>query len=277
MRHRSAYDEHRIPFAARALRLRFVHSNAPQAVAEYERLVRIFSEVFPMNLDESDNPDVVISLGGDGFLLSTLRAFPTVPVYGINCGHVGFLTNEKRDELRAMRLLREVHNANRVMLPLLQVSVNGTPPVFAFNEVVVARSSTQAAHLSVEVNGETVVPFLCGDGILVATPCGSTAYNLSAGGYILPLSSDLLALTPICPYRPRHLPCALLDGKDLVKINNLDPESKRPLRVSYDDMTFPEPVTSIDLRRSDRVGILLLDNDSEHRIFMERFSVGEKD
>lgn len=266
------YEKHDIPQHARGLQLYFAQSGAPRATAAYELLRSAFVETFPNNLAESsEKADIVVSLGGDGFLLETIRAHPQVPVYGINCGHVGFLSNKYRERERMLRLLREVDNAHPVKLPFLQVTCDGGPGFLALNEVVVSRSTMQAANMSVTINGQPAVPFLAGDGLLVSTPAGSTAYNLSAGGSILPLEAQLLALTPICPFRPRRMESVLLDIKDVVLIQSLGAEEKRPVRVAYDGVEIPRNATKIEVRLSDSFGTLLLDDASKHRIFMERF------
>jgi len=268
----SPYDYYGIPSAARELRLHFVSSKAPLALETCASVVQLFHEWFPKNIaDTIEDADVVVSFGGDGFLLETLRTQHKLPVYGINCGHVGFLTNAHRKKGRLLRLLREVENAKRIQIPFLQVSVDGGEPCYALNEVVISRSTMQAANLSIAVNGRVVLPFMSGDGILVATPCGSTAYNLSAGGSILPLDVPLIALTPICPFRPRRMESALLNSSDVVSVTNLGPEEKRPVHVSYDNVQLPDSAVEIEVKVSDRRGVLLLDNSTQHRIFMERF------
>lgn len=266
------YDRHGIPAVARKLKLYFVCSKAPLAVETCTNIRDLFLRIFPDNLvDEVKDADVVVSLGGDGFLLEALRMQHELPVYGINCGHVGFLTNANRGEARMLRLLREVENAKRVRAPFLQVSVDGGAPYYALNEVVVSRGTMQAANLSISVNRQLVVPFMSGDGVLLSTPCGSTAYNLSAGGSILPLDAPLIALTPICPFRPRRMESALLNTNDVVNISNLGPIEKRPVHVSYDNVQLEDSAIEVEVKVSDRYGTLLLDRSTEHRIFMERF------
>lgn len=266
------YDFHGIPNAARKLKLYFISSKAPLAIETHGIIRNLFLQYYPDNLVNGfKDADVVVSLGGDGFLLEALRMEHDLPVYGINCGHVGFLTNAHRTEARMLRLLREVENAKRIRVPFLQVIVDGGEPCYALNEVVVSRSTMQAANLSVSVNGRAVLPFMAGDGILVSTPCGSTAYNLSAGGSILPLDVPLIALTPICPFRPRRMESALLSASDVVSISNLGPEEKRPVHVSYDNVQLEDSATDIEVKVSERYGTLLLDHSTEHRIFMERF------
>jgi len=267
------YEKHGIPEHARKLQLHFVQSGAPRAAVASERALSIFAETFPDNLAvTASKADVVISLGGDGFLLETIRAHPEVPVYGINCGHVGFLSNKYRGKEQMVRLLREVDNSCRVRLPFLQVTCDGGQRYLALNEVVVSRSTMQAANMSVTINGQLAVPFLAGDGLLVSTPAGSTAYNLSAGGSILPLEAQLLALTPICPFRPRRMESVLLDIKDTVLIKSLGGHEKRPVRTAYDGVEIPKNAINIEVRLSNSYGTLLLDDASKHRIFMERFA-----
>lgn len=266
------YEANDIPLSARDLRLHIVESGAPKATAACQLLRGLFEEFYPTNLAVSaEKADIIIALGGDGFLLEAIRKNPTVKVYGINCGHLGFLSNKYREKDRMMRLLREVDNAHEVKLPFLQVTVDGSEPHLALNEIVVSRATMQAANLSVCINGQMAIPFLAGDGVLLSTPAGSTAYNLSAGGSILPLEAQLLSLTPICPFRPRRMESVLLDIKDVVVIKSLGGSEKRPVHAAYDGVELPQNAKRIEIRTSDACGTVLLDTTSKHRIFMERF------
>ncbi|EGD79139.1 NAD+ kinase [Salpingoeca rosetta] len=179
--------------------------------------------------------DVVVALGGDGFLLSQLHghAMSGLPVFGMNRGTIGFLMNEYLEEMLMERLhaavCRTIHP-----LRLRTVDVHGqVTHSLAFNEVSVFRQTRQAAHVCVSIDGTVRINPLISDGILVATPAGSTAYNASAGGIMLPLDSGLLTLTPICAFRPRRLRGGVLHRHARVAIENLSP-AKRPISATAD-------------------------------------------
>ncbi|KQU55669.1 NAD kinase [Sphingomonas sp. Leaf339] len=224
-----------------------------------------------------DDADVVIALGGDGFMLQTLhrmlerRTSPT-PVFGMNLGTVGFLMNEWRRHGLEERLAR----ARPFQVTPLQMTATGidgrihTLP--AINEVSLLRETRQTAKLEVMVNGRVVLPELACDGILCATPAGSTAYNLSAHGPILPLGAGLLALTPISPFRPRRWNGAILRDQARISLKVLEP-AKRPVSAVADQREVRD-VAQVDICM-DRARELTLLFDPEHalddRITMEQF------
>jgi len=223
------------------------------------------------------DPDVVVALGGDGFMLQTLhtmleRRKPPVPVFGMNLGTVGFLMNEWRRHGLDERLRR----AKPFMVTPLMMTATGVDgrihTLSAINEVSLLRETRQTAKLEVTVNDRIVLPELACDGILVATPAGSTAYNLSAQGPILPLGSALIALTPISPFRPRRWRGAILPDKARIRIRVLD-SGKRPVSAVADQREIRE-VSSVDIC-IDRARELTLLFDPEHalddRITMEQF------
>ena len=172
-----------------------------------------------------EKADIAIALGGDGTMLETLhKIYDTgIPVYGMNCGSVGFLMNPYRPE----KLLDRLSNAHEVKIfPLVMKAIdeNGkTHDAIAFNEVSLLRQTRQAAKLEVSVDNIERIPELVCDGILLATPAGSTAYNLSAHGPIIPLSANVLALTPISAFRPRRWKGALLPSHSRIKIKVHNP------------------------------------------------------
>jgi NAD+ kinase len=228
-----------------------------------------------------EEADVVIALGGDGFMLHTLhrmlerRTAPgagPVPVFGMNLGTVGFLMNEWRRHGLQERLAR----ARPFQVTPLQMTATGidgricTLP--AINEVSLLRETRQTAKLEVRVNDRIVLPELACDGILCATPAGSTAYNLSAQGPILPLGSGMLALTPISPFRPRRWRGAILPDKARISITVLEP-AKRPVSAVADQREMRD-VARVDICM-DRARELTLLFDPEHalddRITMEQF------
>jgi NAD+ kinase len=220
----------------------------------------------------------VVALGGDGFLLQTLHEMLArgrlCPVFGMNRGTVGFLMNEWRIEG-----LRERVDRAKVFtvapLRMEAVTVSGEQFIHpAINEVSLLRETRQTANLEVSINGRVVLPELVCDGALVATPAGSTAYNLSAQGPILPLGSKLMALTPISPFRPRRWRGALVPDDLKIKIRVLDPV-KRPVSAVADQLEVRDVIeVEICIDRSQTLTLLF---DPEHaldeRISMEQFTV----
>ena len=224
-----------------------------------------------------DEADVVIALGGDGFLLQTLHGMleprrPAVPVFGMNLGTVGFLMNEWRPHGLDDRLERA--RAFQVTpLTATITAVDGRVHTLpAINEVSLLRETRQTARVEVTVNERIVLEDLACDGILVATPAGSTAYNLSAHGPILPLGSEMLALTPISAFRPRRWRGAILPDRARIRLRVLD-AGKRPVSAVADQREIRD-VAEVDIRM-DRARELTLLFDPEHalddRITMEQF------
>jgi NAD+ kinase len=224
-----------------------------------------------------DQADVVVALGGDGFMLQTLQRMlerrPPVPVFGMNLGTVGFLMNEWRIDALAERIAaaKPVHVAP---LSMTATTVKGeTFTSAAINEVSLLRETRQTAKIEVLINGRVAMPELACDGVLVATPAGSTAYNLSARGPILPLSAGMLALTPISPFRPRRWSGAILPDDTAIGFRVLDPEN-RPVSAVADQFEVRD-VALVEVRL-DRDRSLTLLFDPEHaldeRIAMEQFA-----
>ena len=207
----------------------FVASPTPEAQAALASLREQYHAVEP------EEADVVVALGGDGLMLRTLHRFMGTgkPVYGMNKGSVGFLMNEFRSEDLAARL----DGAHRsVVHPLLMEAedVEGTVRrAHAINEVSMLRQTHQAAKLRIEIDGRVRLPELVADGVLVATPFGSTAYNLSVNGPILPLNAPLLALTPISAFRPRRWRGALLPDRAVISVEVMEP-GHRPVSAVAD-------------------------------------------
>jgi NAD+ kinase len=248
-----------------------VASSAPAAHAAKAELADMGDWV------EVEEADVIIALGGDGFMLQTLHAMlarrqPVVPVFGMNLGTVGFLMNEWRHHGLEGRLER-AKSFKVVPLSMTAVGVDGrTCTLPAINEVSLLRETRQTAKLEVTVNDRVVLPELACDGILAATPAGSTAYNLSAQGPILPLGSGMIALTPISPFRPRRWRGAILPDKARIGIRVLD-AGKRPVSAVADQREIRD-VAQVDICM-DRTRELTLLFDPEHalddRITMEQF------
>ena len=219
----------------------------------------------------------LVALGGDGFMLSTLHAMlesgDPRPVFGMNRGTVGFLMNEWRLDRLAQRL--DAAKAITVApLTMTATTVSGeTVRHAAINEVSLLRETRQTAKIEVSVNGRVVLPELVADGVLVATPAGSSAYNLSANGPILPLAAQMLALTPISPFRPRRWSGAIVPDDVAVRLRVLEP-GHRPVSAVADQYEVRDVVT-VDVALDRTVALTLL-FDPEHaldeRIVMEQFA-----
>ncbi len=223
-----------------------------------------------------DEADILCALGGDGFMLQTLHRHGSSgkPVFGMKLGSIGFLMNQFRDDDLIVRLER-AEPAHLRPLEMLALTESGTSTgSLAYNEVSLLRQTRQAAHLRIDLNGQTRIEELIGDGVLVSTPAGSTAYNYSAHGPILPLGSHTLALTPIAPYRPRRWRGAILKADIEVRLQVLDPY-KRPVSVTADSHETRD-VVEVTIRESREHRVTLLfdpEHNLEERILSEQFVV----
>ncbi len=249
-------------------RIAFIASTAPAALSALQRLRHTYGNVEPAAAD------VIVALGGDGHMLQTLRRFldTGTPIYGMNRGSVGFLMNEySEDDLR--RRLAEAEITRMHPLSMLAIDVEGrTHDDLAINEVSLFRQTYQAAKLRITVDGKVRMDELVCDGLLVATPAGSTAYNLSAYGPILPIDAPLLALTPISPFRPRRWRGALLPSNAHIQIQALETD-KRPVSAVADH-SETRNVVQVDIAEaSDRELVLLFDpgHNLDERILSEQF------
>ena len=254
--------------AARPLRLAFAASSGSEAQEAVAELRQRYPEV-PL-----EQADVLVALGGDGFMLRTLHGLggDKLPVYGMKCGTVGFLMNRYDSQGLQQRL----QAAQRVELNPLRMTVatesGQSVTALAINEVSLLRQSNQAAHLRILVNGVIRVPELISDGILLATAAGSTAYNLSAHGPILPLGTEAVALTPISPFRPRRWRGAILPSTARVRFEVLD-HYKRPVSATADAHEVRN-VTAVDVELAKDIAHILLfdpDHSLEERILAEQF------
>ena len=222
-----------------------------------------------------EQADVVVALGGDGFMLQTLYETQEqdIPVYGMNCGTVGFLMNAygSEDLLNRLRLAEEavIHP-----LSMTAVGVDGqVTTALAINEVSLLRAGPQAAKLRILVDGKERLAELVCDGALVATPAGSTAYNYSAHGPILPIGAGVLALTPLAAFRPRRWRGALLPQTAVVRFEVLDP-AKRPVRADADSRPVTD-VASVEIRQDTSVRHRILFDPGhglEERLIVEQFA-----
>ena len=253
---------------ARYDKIAFVASAHEDAEAARRELAARYSAVAP------EQADVVVALGGDGMMLQTLheRRDSGVPIYGMNRGSVGFLMNDYGVDGLKERLA----GAERVVIhPLVMdaTGVNGkTQSARAFNEVSLLRQSYQAAKLQISVDGKVRLQELISDGVLVATPVGSTAYNLSAHGPILPLNAPLLALTPLSPFRPRRWRGALLPDRAVIQVDVLEAD-KRPVSAVADHFEV-RSVARVTIRMDMTSSIVMLfdpGHSLDERILAEQF------
>lgn len=225
-------------------RLAFVSSDADGAAKAARRLASLYGSI-PVA-----DADVIVALGGDGFLLKTLRETMGSGrrVYGMNRGTVGFLMNEFA-EAELPRRIAEAIPETITPLEMRTVGCDGSKAsALAINEVSLLRQSYQAAKLRISIDGKVRLDELICDGAMLATPAGSTAYNLSAHGPILPLDAPLLALTPVSPFRPRRWRGALIPDRSTVLFEVLEPE-KRPVNAVADH-TEVKSVISVTVKES---------------------------
>ena len=246
----------------------FVASQTPEAREAYVRLERRYGNTDPAKAD------VIVALGGDGLMLQTLHKFMNSgkPIYGMHRGTVGFLMNEFAEENLAERLA-QAHIT--VIHPLVMRATDALGRGHehrAINEVSLFRQSAQASHLRILIDGQERLAELISDGVLVATPAGSTAYNLSAQGPIIPINAPLLALTPISPFRPRRWRGALLPDRAKVTIEVKDAD-KRPV-AAVADHDEVRSVRSVDISMDHSISINMLfdpGHNLDERILREQF------
>jgi NAD+ kinase len=221
----------------------------------------------------ADKADIVIALGGDGFMLQTLHSFigKGKPIYGMNLGSVGFLMNEFRENDLTDRLAA-AESADVHPLRMRAEGKGGVAEALAFNDVHLFRQTRQAAKIRIQVDGKSRIAELICDGVLVSTPAGSTAYNLSAHGPILPIDAALLALTPISAFRPRRWHGALLPRRAQVRFEILE-SAKRPVSAVADDFEVRD-VSTVDVAEDRTVAMTMLfdaGHSLDERILAEQF------
>ena len=223
---------------------------------------------------DPDQADVIVALGGDGFVLETLHRHMErhVPIFGMNRGTIGFLMNSYAEA----DLPRRLGEAQSVQLTPLRMTVTTTTgethEALAVNEVSLLRQTRQAAKIRIRIDDTVRMPELICDGVLVSTPAGSTAYNLSAHGPIIPMGADVLALTPISAFRPRHWRGAILSHKAVVGLEILE-HDKRPVSAVA-DFTEVRDVRTVVVAEDRRVALTLLfdrEHNLEERILREQF------
>jgi NAD+ kinase len=251
-------------------RLAFVASDRPEAKEARERLAFRYGDASP------EQADVIVALGGDGFMLETLHAFLRTgkPIFGMNRGTVGFLMNDYGEN----GLVERVAAAQATVihpLAMTATTLDGREErALAINEVSMLRETHQTAKLRIAVDGKVRMQELFCDGALVATPAGSTAYNLSAHGPIVPLGAAVLALTPISAFRPRRWRGALLPHTAQVVFEVLEPE-KRPVSAVADNHEVRDVrrVEVVEARDIDLVMLFDAGRTFEERVLVEQFSV----
>jgi NAD+ kinase len=247
----------------------FVASKTEEAQAALAQMRGRYAEV-PL-----DKADTIVALGGDGFMLRTLHRHLALnlPVYGMKLGTVGFLMNQFHPDGLNERLARAQPTILKPLVMQAASESGTTATALAFNEVSLLRQTKQAAHIRVSLNGAVKIEELMCDGVLVSTSAGSTAYNLSAHGPILPLGADVLAMTPISPFRPRRWRGAILRAGTEVKFEILDPY-KRPVSATADSNEIRD-VVEVTIRESREQTVTLLfdpEHNLEDRILNEQFA-----
>ena len=249
-------------------RIAFFAGDRPAAQAALQALTERYGQVEP------DVADVIVALGGDGFMLQALRDFLEfdIPIYGMHRGTVGFLMNAYQ-ELGLVERLLSAEPVTIHPLRMIARQANGeTHEALAINEVSLLRQTPHSAKIQITVDDEVQMEALVCDGVLVATPAGSTAYNLSAHGPILPIDSNLLALTPISAFRPRRWKGALLPRRAVVKLVSTEPDFRPVSAVA--DVFEVRNVTETIVRedRTKRMTLLFDQGHSlEQRILREQF------
>ena len=250
------------------MRIAILASDAPDAIEAADALRARYGEV------PASQAEAIVALGGDGLMLQALHTYMNTgtPIYGMNRGSVGFLMNEYRpDELPERLAAAKIETIHP--LAMVATAQDGrSRSARAINEVSMLRQSYQAAKLRITIDGHVRLEELICDGVLLATPAGSTAYNLSAHGPILPIAAPLLALTPISPFRPRRWRGALLPNYVRVELAVLE-HDKRPVNAVADHIEF-KTVTHVSIEE-DRTAACLIMFDRDHswdeRILAEQF------
>ncbi len=251
-------------------KIAILHNNTNNALDIYHKLRAKFKIFSP------EEADIIVIIGGDGGMLHILHQYMYLnkPFYGVNSGSIGFMMNE----LSLDNFIGNLQNSKITDLYPLKMEVEDIEGNFfeaiAINEVSIFRKTNQTAKFSIVVNGITQMNSLLADGIIVATPVGSSAYNLSAGGQIIPLGSKVLALTPISPFRPRRWKGALLRSDILIKFHIID-YNKRPVNAVADFFEVPN-VKSVSVKSIPQKKIQILFNANytfDDRVIKEQFSI----
>ncbi|EKE45703.1 inorganic polyphosphate/ATP-NAD kinase [Oceaniovalibus guishaninsula JLT2003] len=251
------------------VRIAFQASTADVAQTALSALVDRYGTVAPAEAD------VVVALGGDGHMLRVMHdtTHLDVPVYGMNCGTIGFLMNDFAEADLPARLAAAEEEVINPLAMSAMTQGGRIARALAINEVSLLRAGPQAARLRIGVNGKTRMEELVCDGVLVSTPAGSTAYNYSAHGPILPIGADVLALTPMAAFRPRRWRGALLPKAAMVRLDVLDPD-KRPIMADADGRSVRD-VLWVEIRTEPAVSHRILFDPGhglEERLMREQFT-----
>lgn len=251
------------------MKIAFLASETQKSQDSLKALISRYGQHDPLSAE------VMVVLGGDGFMLQCLHQYlhHDIPVFGLRRGTVGFLMNDFTDE----DLLPRIKAAQETVLHPLMMKATGidgdVSESLAINEVSLLRQTKQSAHIEIKVNGQTKIDNLVGDGVMVATPAGSTAYNLSAHGPVIPLGSDILAITPISPFRPRRWRGAIIPSHAEVIFEVMSHE-KRPVSATADN-TEVRDVKQVIISEAKHIKIHALydaKHNLEDRIINEQFS-----
>jgi len=258
----------RLPSKSRNQRIAFVASDVPPAQRARRLLVRRYGDARP------ETADVIVALGGDGLMLATLQRFMNSgkPIYGMHRGTVGFLMNEFHEHGLIERLAAAHVSVIHPLLMLARDAAGRVHRHHAINEVSLFRQTYQAARLRVLIDGKERLAELVADGVLLATPAGSTAYNLSVQGPIIPIGAPLLALTPISPFRPRRWHGALLPDRARVTIEVRE-AAKRPV-AAVADHDEVRSVRAVEISMDHSIAMHMLfdpGHSLEERILSEQF------
>ena len=246
----------------------FLASNNANAQKKKENLEKKFGN------NSTDNADVIVVLGGDGFMLEAIKnqMEKNLPLFGLNYGSVGFLMNTVNDE----DLIQRLNSSQSIKIAPLSMTANTADGsehnAIAINEVSLLRETHQAAKIKISIDEKVRLEELVCDGVLLSTPSGSTAYNLSAHGPILPINADVLALTPISAFRPRRWKGAILNNNSEVKFEIID-NKKRPVSAVADSTEFRD-IESVTIKQDNQKSVQLLfdaQHSFEERILNEQF------
>lgn len=249
-------------------KIAFVASETKEAERAHKRLVKLYGDIPP------GKADVIVALGGDGLMLQTMHRHlhSRIPIYGMNRGSVGFLLNDYKESGLKERLQKAEISTIHPLRMTAHDKDGVTHEALAINEVSLFRQIYQAAKLRIAVDGKVRMDELICDGVLLSTPAGSTAYNLSAHGPILPINAPLLALTPISPFRPRRWRGALLPNDAQVAIEVLEPD-KRPVSAVADATEFRD-VVRVEVGEESGIDIFMMFDPGHtlaERILSEQF------
>jgi NAD+ kinase len=246
----------------------FLASDGAEAQASLRRLVHVYGNA------PAKTANAIVALGGDGFMLETMHRHmhDRIPIYGMNRGSIGFLMNEYREDDLNARLARAEITRVHPLTMTAMTRDGAISEALAINEVSLFRETRQAAKFRVSIDGKVRLEELICDGILVATPAGSTAYNLSAHGPILPIDASLLALTAISPFRPRRWRGALVPSHAAITIEVLE-DQKRPASAVADNAEIRD-VVKVDVAVASKIDLFMMfdpGHSLDERILSEQF------